>query len=231
MSHRGSAQLHSLPLLSRLEGDKGSARVWHRAYTCSGIKYCPQVNPKIFLSGQSGIPFDDYNRVNLEYFKFLWRHRKYAYDNLGPKDILKKKTEEFYTAFLYNWEQGAKDTVSSAPCLYNGHYTCPYDVPILFKRNKVCVFHQPSVRKVHANDRFRLNLLAAQRTQTLRHGIWLNRSAPFRTRLMSCISNTLLSVSIYCTIQRELVSLLLLQLLDFTNVVCYNSFFQVNLTN
>ncbi|KAL2809196.1 hypothetical protein BJX63DRAFT_406556 [Aspergillus granulosus] len=126
-------------LLSRFDGDKASARTWHRSYTCSGIKHCPQIDQQIFLSGKSGIPYDDFNRVDPRFFKCLWRHRRTAYRrtasrNPGSDDIL-SKTEHYYLGFLANWQYTIKDQPVIAPCTYNGHFTCPYETPALFTLN------------------------------------------------------------------------------------------------
>jgi hypothetical protein len=129
-----------MPLLARLDGDKSSAKVWHRSYSCSGIKYCPQIDQQVFLSGHTGIQFDDFNRVDPQFFKFLWRRRRTVYQNLGPKDIFKEMTEQFYLGFIYNWERKIKKESVTAPCTYNGHFTCPYEVPALFTRNGVCFY-------------------------------------------------------------------------------------------
>ncbi|KAL4959544.1 uncharacterized protein BDV14DRAFT_160917 [Aspergillus stella-maris] len=136
ISNTGTAKLHPIPLLSRLDNDNTSSKVWHRSYSCSGVKYCHQLDQALLLPGVSGIQYDNFNRVDLRYFKALWAQRQHSYHNLGPKDLLKQKTEHFYLGFLRNWEKGCNDRESQAPCCYQGAYTCPDDVPVVFSRNK-----------------------------------------------------------------------------------------------
>lgn len=90
----------------------------------------------LWLSQESGIAFDDYNNVDPRFFTYLWQSRRYAYSNLGPQDILKRNTEQFYAAFLQNWRIGIRHG-SFAPCLYDGYFTCPDDIPVIFERNGV----------------------------------------------------------------------------------------------
>lgn len=172
MRHNGSPALHPLSLFYRLDGDKAGAKVWHRSYTCTGIKYCPQINPQLMLSEASGIPFDNFNEVDVQYFKFLWRHRKYAYQNLGPDDLLKRTTKQYWLAFLKNWDAGRDKKVSCSPCKYKGEYTCLYEEPTLFERNGVCIPFIPSTCRPHANNISSINSLVVIKVPTLKFGIW-----------------------------------------------------------
>ncbi|KAL4777891.1 hypothetical protein BJX76DRAFT_344692, partial [Aspergillus varians] len=88
---RKHALIPNYPATKDLQSLKNpaEAKVWHCSYTCTSIKYCLQINQQLLLSEASGIPFDNFNEVDVQYFKFLWRHQKHAYQNLGPDNLLK----------------------------------------------------------------------------------------------------------------------------------------------
>jgi hypothetical protein len=107
--HNGDVQSVRMPLLrcdrGQQEPNRGAPtheKTWHRAYSCTGIKYCENIKPNMLSS------CDAYDEVEPSIFRELQQQTPFLQMDLTPEDILKQNTYMFYQAHaqLMRREQG-----------------------------------------------------------------------------------------------------------------------------
>jgi hypothetical protein len=146
------------------EDDNGGCLTWHRAYRCSGIKYCAHSAPHIIMHDPG------YDRVTPRVLQDLAQRACEA--RYTPPDngiaSLRVQTEAFYNACITRWQ-------SAMPylCEYGDETqepTCLHQRPEIFKRHGVSTTSEYTETMLN----FDRHLLSAVQTfLTWNHGIML----------------------------------------------------------